>query len=328
MSNPTFSLITPAYNNPEEVRKLLDSIRPEAMKDKTLEAIVVDDCSKDRSLEKVVNESGFATYLRMDSNSGPAAARNAGAKAARNEILIFLDSDVILNSDTLSRIRDKFSMDRDLAIFGGEYDIEPANPSLSTKFKSLMVRSWSPRKDMVTVFLTRLGAIRRDIFFEFGGFDTNLKTAAVEDYELGRRLMSKGHAIHYDPAVTVKHHFPTFKKQIGLFFHRAFMWIYILKKYRKFDNTCTTPLLGLAQAFGFLSALSLVLAAANMNLIYLSLLFLALFIVANARFFGLVLKYEGPLFMLAAIPMALVISCSIVMGSACGIVYYTLMRKD
>lgn len=322
----TFSFITPAYNNPLQVKKLLDSIRPETLKDPTLETIVVDDCSPNDSLKKIVSDSGFARYVRLDSNSGPARARNVGGMAAKNDIIIFVDSDIILNEDTLSRIRDKFK-NGSVNIFGGEYDLEPANPSIGTRFKSLMVGSWRPKEDFVTVFLTRLGAIRRDIFIKSGGFDINLTTASVEDYEFGRRLMAEGHTIHYDENVTVKHHFPSFKKQIKLFFHRSFMWIYAFEKCRKFDNTCTTPLQGVSQLCGFLSVLSLALSVVNINFLYGAVFLLTLFVATNIRFFKLTFKHEGLVFTIISVSMALILSCSIVLGAVWGVVYYFIYQK-
>ncbi|MFH1996751.1 MAG: glycosyltransferase [Candidatus Omnitrophota bacterium] len=320
--DPSFSIIAPAYNNPREVQKLLDSIRPEYERDRSLETIIVDDCSREGSLRDVVAESGFARYIRLEENSGPAAARNAGAKAAGNEILLFVDSDVVFNPDTLSRIREKFK-DPAVEIFGGEYDVEPANPTLATRFKSVMVRSWIPPGNTVTVFLTRLGAIKKSLFESAGGFDVGLRTASVEDYELGRRLMAEGHTIHYDPAVMVKHHFPTFRNQIKLFFHRSFMWMYIFKKHGKFDNTCTTPLLGISQLCAFFAVLLLPGSFFQIDFLYGSLGMLILFLATNARFFVLTTRYGGPLFTCAAIPMAVVIACSIVAGGAWGAVYFT-----
>lgn len=328
MVDISLSLITPAYNNAEEVMKLIESARAEASMDSNFELIVIDDCSKDDSIRLVSEKAGYVRYLRMDKNSGPAAARNAGARIAKNDIIVFLDSDVILNSDTLSRVKDRFRTDEKISILGGEYDIEPANPSLGTKFKSLMVRSWMPSGNTVTVFLTRLGAIKRDIFNELGGFDINLRTASVEDYEFGRRLMEKGYTIYYDPDITVKHHFPPFRKQVELFFHRAFMWIYVFKRHGKFDNTCTTPMDGVSQVFGFLSTISLMSGLLYPNLMYPGILFLLLFIITDYRFFKLTLKNEGFVFTLEAIPMALIISCSIVLGSAWGVVYYFLCNNS
>lgn len=321
-----FSFITPAYNNPDEVAKLLESIKPEYTNDRTLEAIVVDDCSRNDSIRKVVGGYDFARYIRLERNSGPAIARNTGAKSARNEILIFVDSDVILNNDTLSKIREKFDRDDSIEILGGEYDLVPANPSTSTTFKSLMVRSWCPKGSTVTVFLTRLGAIKKSIFDKFGGFDAELKTASVEDYELARRLTKSGYAIYYDSSLTVKHHFPSFRSQLKLFFHRSFMWIYIFRKHGQFDNTCTTPLQAVTQLCGFFAVIFLLLGIAQIKYFSVFLIFLALFIMTNLKFFKLAFEHEGLIFALKSVPMCLAISCSIVLGSAWGVIYYFLYK--
>lgn len=324
--NITFSIITPAHNNPDEVSKLLDSLKDEVGKDPSLEVIVVDDCSDDSSLRDITKRSGFAKYIRLDNNSGPAAARNIGARNAGNDVLLFIDSDVIFNHDTLVRIRDKFKTDPSCKIFGGEYDIYPANPSLAARFKAIMVRSWSPKENSVSVFLTRLGAIRRDIFEKIGGFDVGLKTASVEDYELARRLIAKGYNIHYDPAITVKHHFPSFKSQLKLFFHRSFMWIYVFRKHGKFDNTCTTPMQGVAQAAGFLSVLFLLSVFLHARNLFISLFLFAVFAAGNMKFFLLALKHGGTIFMLQSIAMALVLSVPITLGAMCGMFYYYIYR--
>lgn len=320
------SVIIPAYNNPQQVKKLLDSIRPEVVRDPNLEVIVVDDGSRGDSIRKVVEKSNFATYMKLRENRGPSAARNAGAKVARNNILLFLDSDVILNDDTLSRVKDKFNKDRSVSIFGGEYDIEPVNKTFPTRFKALMARSWVSKENNITLFVTRIGAIKKKVFNELGGFDESIKTASSEEWEFGRRLMDRGYTIYYDPAVTVRHHFPSFKKEIGLLFHRAFMWVYVFKKYRRFDNHCTTPLQSVSQICGFLAVIFLLAALINIAFIYLSLTFLALFILTNLRFFKLALKHDGLVFTLKSIPMALVLSCSIVLGGIWGVVYYFLYK--
>lgn len=328
MADISFSIITPAYNNVEEVKKFLDSVHNDKLKDRTLEVIVVDDCSKDYSIKKAVEEGGFAKYIRLEKNSGPSMTRNTGAKSAKNDILIFADSDVVFNNDTISRVRDIFKKNEAIDVFGGEYDIVPANPSIATKFKALMGRSWCPAEGVTTVFLARFGAIRKKVFDGLGGFDTELKTAAIEDYDLGRRLMNKGYVIHYDPTVTVRHHFPAFKKQVELFFNRAFMWVYVLKRYGKFDNICTTPVQGAAQICGFASVFFLAASLIKSAFIYPALIMLAAFILMNMRFFKLTLKNEGMIFTIMAIPMALIVACAITLGTFFGMASFFILRKN
>ena len=102
------------------------------------------------------------------------------------------------------------------------------------------------------------------------------------------------------------------------------MWIYIFKRYRKFDNTCTTPLQGITQICAFLSCLFLAGSLVNLRFIYPALLFLILFLFANLRFFRLVFENEGLALTMLSVPMSLVIGCSIVLGAAWGVVYYYL----
>lgn len=320
------SIVIPAYNNPLQVKKLLDSIRPQLASDPALEVIVVDDCSEGDAVRQTVEGSGFAKYMRLEKNSGPATARNAGARRSRGEIILFLDSDVVMNKDTIAMVRGKFEEDVSMVALGGEYDHEPENKSFATKFKALMARSWVPEGDRVTVFVTRIGAIRKKVFEELGGFDDSIRTASCEEWELGRKMTLAGYAIHYDPAITVKHHFPSFRRQIGLFFHRAFMWVYVFRKYGKFDNTCTTPLSGVAQICGLLSVVFLPCAAINIKFAYVALFFLILFVTGNRRFFKLTLKHEGPVFAFLSLPPALVIACSISLGGISGMFYYFLYK--
>lgn len=79
------SFITPTYNDDaEHLAKCVASVR--SQNHAQVEHIVVDDGSD----EPVVG--GGVTLIRQ-ANAGPAAARNAGAAAAKGDILVFLDAD-------------------------------------------------------------------------------------------------------------------------------------------------------------------------------------------------------------------------------------------
>lgn len=312
------TIITPAYNNPEQVQKLLESLKSDIEKDRFLEVLVVDDCSRDDSIKKVATDSKFAKYLRLKENQGPAKARNFGAKSAANDILLFVDSDVVFKQDTLLKIKKRFKDDSSLGILCGEYDLEPKNKSFSTTFKAVLARSWIPKTNNITVFVARLGAIKKDIFNSMGGFDDSIRTASSEEWEFGKRLINKGYTIAYDPDIVVKHHFPSFKRQVILLFHRSFMWIYVFKKYRKFDNTCTTPAQAVTQILGFLTVI-LIFASLYANvLMVVTIIFLAEFIIMDIEFFRLAFTTQGLVFTLLSLPLALILSCAVTLGGVWG----------
>ena len=88
-----------------EARRFLESSLPPLLRiddPRLLEVIVVDDGSSDGSGEFAA-ELG-ARVLASGGRLGPSAARNVGAAEARGEVLLFVDSDVVLHDDAFERI--------------------------------------------------------------------------------------------------------------------------------------------------------------------------------------------------------------------------------
>jgi cellulose synthase/poly-beta-1,6-N-acetylglucosamine synthase-like glycosyltransferase len=92
MSAPVISVVVPARNAEVTLPALLQALMPQVAAREDAEAIVVDNGSHDRTAELAV-----ATGARVvrEERPGAAAARNAGVRAARGELVAFLDSDCI-----------------------------------------------------------------------------------------------------------------------------------------------------------------------------------------------------------------------------------------
>lgn len=94
MNSPLISVIIPAYNAEEFLEECLESVRRQTFGN--FEAIIVDDCSHDRTTEiarHFVKKDGRFHLLSLPDNKGLSGARNAGIKIASGEYLFFLDSD-------------------------------------------------------------------------------------------------------------------------------------------------------------------------------------------------------------------------------------------
>ncbi|MFE6776115.1 glycosyltransferase family 2 protein [Streptomyces sp. NPDC057702] len=88
------SVIVPFYNVQTYAPDTLRSLRANARED--FEFILVDDCSKDGTLElleRAERDLPGAVLVRHEQNGGLATARNTGLDAARGEYLTFLDGD-------------------------------------------------------------------------------------------------------------------------------------------------------------------------------------------------------------------------------------------
>jgi len=313
------SIITPFYNNKEKLYKLLRSIKEADREGLEIEVIAVDDYSEIDILPDIKKDFDFVRPIRLSEKRGPAFARNKGADMASGDILLFLDSDVILKKDTLLKVKKAFERD-DVTALEGEYDAVPVNPGFFPRYKALEYRSFVGDQEYLTILGPRICAIRRNIFSELGGFNASYATASVEDYEFSYRLHDKGYKIHYDKTLEVGHHFPENTiRQFRLSFHRAKLWSRLFAKRKKFDNFGTTLPEGLGRLAGFAFLVSLPFLFVSVYLVICSLLLFLLYILLNRKFFTLILKEEGPIFLLRAIPTHLLISVFITLGFAWGI---------
>lgn len=100
MSSRLISCIVPVFNGERYVREAVDSIL--AQTHRPLEIIVVDDGSTDGTAAIIEKYSAQVHYL-LQPNSGPAAARNRGLRAARGDLLAFLDADDQWRPEKLAR---------------------------------------------------------------------------------------------------------------------------------------------------------------------------------------------------------------------------------
>jgi glycosyltransferase involved in cell wall biosynthesis len=164
----------------------------------------VDDGSTDGS-GRIASEYG-AKVLSTGGRRGPACARNIGAQAASGDVLLFVDSDVCLHADAISRIVAEFDDDSSLDALMGSYDTSPAESSFVSQYRNLLhsfVHQSSPRK--ATTFWAGCGAIRRSVFLHFGGFNEMYQTPAIEDIELGYRMAQENCHLVVCPDIQVKH---------------------------------------------------------------------------------------------------------------------------
>jgi len=138
--------------------------------------------------------------------AGPAAARNEGARRAAGDILVFVDSDVEIHPDALSRIRRAFRCDPGLTAVFGSYDDRPAG-NASSRFRNLLHHHVHQEgAGQASTFWAGLGAVRRDAFLRAGGFDADrYPSATMEDIELGMRISGAGGRILLDPLLRGTH---------------------------------------------------------------------------------------------------------------------------
>ena len=132
MKNPLVSVIVPTYNGEKFITQTLESIINQDYEN--LEIIVVDDVSKDNTVEvakKILENSGRNFQLvKRTVNGRQSAARNTGLKASNGEYVIFFDHDDLAEKNFVSSlVREAENKNADLVFCGFRHFYKNENQS-------------------------------------------------------------------------------------------------------------------------------------------------------------------------------------------------------
>lgn len=194
--------MVPVRDGGESLERCLEAIARSATP--PLELLVVDDGSRDGSAARA---AAAGACVATADGRGPAAARNAGARAARGEWILFLDADCVVHATTLDRLLAAIADAPEAAAVFGAYDDRPSAPGLVSQYRNLL-HAFTHRtgRREASTFWSGCGAVRRDAFESVGGFDaTRFPGLGMEDIDLGYRLRAAGHRIRLAPEVQVTH---------------------------------------------------------------------------------------------------------------------------
>ena len=128
------SIIIPVYNDTRGLSECLGVLQSRPLPGS--EIIVVDDGSTDDP--SLVADKMGARLLKMSQNSGPAAARNYGARQAQGEILFFVDADVVVQPEMVSHIVQFFEEHPDVVAVFGSYDTFPRARGIVSQYRNLL----------------------------------------------------------------------------------------------------------------------------------------------------------------------------------------------
>jgi len=178
--NPPVSVIIPAYNEEKYIGECLGSVFSARYKGKK-EVIVVDDGSEDRTPEIVKSFKGVR-YIRTN-RLGKAGALNKALQIAKNNIVITIDADSVIEKSALENIVKPLKNKDTGAATGiikvrGKKNILVRFQNIEYMFFNLFTRIWDKANSNITV-RGPISAFKKDLLFQVGGFDTDID--AMED---------------------------------------------------------------------------------------------------------------------------------------------------
>jgi glycosyltransferase involved in cell wall biosynthesis len=198
---PKISIVIPAYDVAAYIAETLESVFAQTFTD--FEVIVVNDGSPDtEELERVLQPYLKRIYYLKQENRGASAARNTGLRAARGELIAFLDADDLWLPRYLEeQLRFMRAQEWDLVCADANY-FGDSDGAGQTYMDSLM--GTAPPEGPVT-FLELVNAdrslitsgvlVRRELVLAVGLFDESLRNA--QDLDLWLRLARHGARLAY-----------------------------------------------------------------------------------------------------------------------------------
>ena len=312
---PVVSVVIPAWRAAGHLGACLDGLDAQTADPGSFEVIVTDDCSPDDTAG--LAERAGARVVRHDRNRGAAAARNSGARAARGEILLFVDSDVVPEPGLVTAVLEAFT-DPATRAATGRYSPEPANPGLFPTYKALWT-FWCWERSGVTTGQSShlqgaLAALRKDLFDALAGFDESFAGGSVEDYELSARLRDGGDRILFCDGMRGRHRFPDFGTAARNYWDRTRMWARLRPELRGFSSGQASRRSAVGAVCALGSALGHCALPVSPPLLPLVLAADLGWLAAAAPFLGFVARRRGPAFALYAAGVHYALS--VVIGAA------------
>jgi glycosyltransferase involved in cell wall biosynthesis len=205
MSLPTYSVIVPVYNRPQEVAELLESLIRQSFRD--FEVVLVEDGST-LSSEKVFEQYSGKLSIQyfFKPNTGPGPSRNFGFEKARGKYFVVFDSDCILPPHYFESV-ETFLKNEKVDAWGGPdrgmKDFSPLQQAMAFTMSSILTtggirggkqKAFQPRSFNM--------GISREVFDKTKGFHFD---RFAEDIELSIRIRKLGFKTALIPQAFVYH---------------------------------------------------------------------------------------------------------------------------
>jgi len=181
------------------------------------EVIIVIDADVSYPFALATEHYNYPVSVLFSGGSGPATARNIGAEAAANDIILFTGSDCIPHKDLIARHYYYHAFTQAKIVQG----YSPFHADVVTEFYEFLEASglqaaWSNLKNAdgswkaeisSTFCLTTNYSVSKQLFQNVGGFNETFKAAAWEDIQLGYKMSRRSELAVFAPdAINYHYH--------------------------------------------------------------------------------------------------------------------------
>jgi len=204
-AKPVFSVVIPTYNRKNNLKNVLDKFFKQDYPKSKYEIIVIDDGSKDNTLtmvkklkpicnfkyfywprKKIPLKKEFRNLGKFYNRVGP--ARNIGIDNSKGKIILFNDSDILVEKDCLKRHEEYHKKYPNIVVRGFRIFLPGFKPEKPKYEKKLHCRIYDLSKEGWHRIATPNLSIKKKYLEKVGGFSRDFVFWGFEDTDLGYRL--------------------------------------------------------------------------------------------------------------------------------------------
>lgn len=222
---PGVTVIIPCFNEEQWIQRTITGCINQEYPIDRLEVIVVDDCSNDRSFERITEfvdelKSQEARYnieqrlfcVRQEKNAGKREAMARGALMAKHDLLVFVDSDSFLDPFAVRHLVQPFK-DANTGGVSGRTDVANTYTNALTKLQSVryyisfrIMKAAESYFDAVTCLSGPLACYRKDLVLRYldswlGQTFLGQRATFGDDRSMTNFILREHHTVYQDTAI-------------------------------------------------------------------------------------------------------------------------------
>lgn len=323
------SIVVAAYQSEKRLESCLRAIKDSTYKDYELIVIMNGDTCKAQDIAKQ-HADHLISFKR---NLGRSYARNKGIKQAQGEIVVCIDSDIVIKQDALEKIAGYFKNHKEVDALTGLLSQEHPHMDFFSQYKNLYMNYIFKKLPLRVSFLFgSICAFRSSLKQHF-----SLHYSYGEDTELGQRLAQQGTLIAFLPDLEVihlkKYSFVSFVRNnflIPYFWSRIFFqyqgWKQLVEQGRGFAHSPREQIVSIILAPLIFITLS-TLMYGHRPVLFIACL-LTIWFLLNIRFFWFLSRCRNSLFGIVSIPVTFLDHLVMASGVLCGSLKFLLRERN
>jgi cellulose synthase/poly-beta-1,6-N-acetylglucosamine synthase-like glycosyltransferase len=201
---PSVSVLIPAFNEEKSIKRTIESILASDYPKNKLEVIVIDDGSKDKTLEIAKKFQSKTVKVFTKENGGKGTALNFGIEKSKGEIIFSMDADTFVESNCVKEMCRYFKNPKVMSVTPSMLIHKPKGIlqriQQSEYLFGLFLRKSFSSINAVHITPGAFSAYRKTFFDKHGGYDNDNIT---EDLEMSMRIQYNGYIIENSPTSPV-----------------------------------------------------------------------------------------------------------------------------